>query len=126
MKKKLTALLIATMMTTIFVPVTAMAYDYDQVDAGKYGKLTAINYGDTIDSGITDNDGSGRLVHAYDVQNNDTGVTYEKKSEIRSYLGEYSLMTYTNAWKYPEPRAVFGTHEVRGDITKVIYTQTKY
>lgn len=126
MRKKLTVVLIAAMVITVFVPVTAMAQeDWDSEDAGKYGTLWGYNFGSLIETTIDQNDGSGILVNGYEVQNDDTGETYGEGSEDSEY-GDTSLETLTFAGTYPSPCAVFGSHEVRGDLARDVYTLTIY
>lgn len=126
MKKKMTILLVATMMIMVISSLSVMAYDESSTPAGQYGILTGSNNGDLIATDVTTNDGSGRLLNGYEVRDNITGSLYEAASGITSPWGALRLLTNTNAWDYPYPCAVYGSHEVRGNLTRGVHTVTVY
>lgn len=127
MKKKIIAILSATMLAMVLTPVSALAYTTDaSVSAGKYGTLWGHNYGAVITTEIDTNDGTGKLVNGYEVQDNKTGKRYEVRSGLSSAYGATYHATETHAADYPYPCAVFGSHEVRGSITVVARTSTVF
>ncbi len=124
MKKRITAMIITVVMIMSLASISAMAASAS-TDAGKYGTLRGYNYGYDAETTIDKNDGTGRLVMTVELQNNNTGSTYESYTVYSGY-GAVGLYIVTGASNYPYPCAVWVAHEVRGTNAYVCRTVTVY